>query len=72
MQVVRKAGGAMIQSSTSLFFGFLILMFSAFEGQFLIGLLLSFSVAVALVFDLFFVPAGMCLWGPKSVITSEP
>lgn len=64
-RALQKAGGGMIQSSFSLFFGFLVLLFSRFEGQFLIGLLLSFSVMAALVFDLFFVPAGLSLWGPR-------
>lgn len=67
-QIVRRAlakvGGGMLFSSASLTAGFLILLGSEFEAQYLIGLLLSFSVVPALFFDLLFVPAWMSLWGP--------
>ncbi len=66
-RALRKAGSGMIKSSTSLLFGFLVLLFSEFEGQFLMGLLIAFSVLVALAYDLLFVPAGMAIWGPTKV-----
>jgi len=64
---LQRAGPGMIISSLTLGSGFLVLLFSDFEAQFLIGLLLSFSVATALIYDLFFVPSAMILFGPKRV-----
>ncbi|MBF0548518.1 MAG: MMPL family transporter [Candidatus Riflebacteria bacterium] len=56
---LRKAALGIIISSFSLCAGFLTLLFSEFEAQYLIGLLLSVSVTMALFYDLFFVPSAM-------------
>ncbi|MBF0502033.1 MAG: MMPL family transporter [Candidatus Riflebacteria bacterium] len=60
-----RAGEGILVSSLTLAAGFSVLMSSEFEAQFLIGLLLSFSVGLALMYDLLFVPAGMVLFGPR-------
>ncbi|RCK75972.1 MAG: membrane protein [Candidatus Ozemobacter sibiricus] len=63
--IVGTARG-MVVSSAALFAGFLVLLWSEFEAQYLIGLLLCFNIAIALLFDLAFIPAAVSLWGPAS------
>ncbi len=64
-RAIVRTGRGMVVSSLALFAGFLVLLFSEFEAQFLIGLMLCFSITAALVFDLVFTPAGVALWGPR-------
>ncbi|MBF0410512.1 MAG: MMPL family transporter [Candidatus Riflebacteria bacterium] len=63
LHALRRAGVGMFVSSAATFFGFLTLIFSEFEAQYLIGLLMSFSVFAALIYDLFFVPSVMAWKG---------
>lgn len=63
--IVGTARG-MVVSSAALFAGFLVLLWSEFEAQYLIGLLLCVNIAVALLYDLAFIPAAVSLWGTAS------
>lgn len=64
-RAIVRTGRGMVVSSLALFAGFLVLLFSEFEAQYLIGLMLCFSITTALAFDLAFTPAGVALWGPR-------
>ncbi|NLI77268.1 MAG: MMPL family transporter [Candidatus Riflebacteria bacterium] len=64
-RAIIRTGRGMVVSSLALFAGFLVLLFSEFEAQYLIGLMLCFSITAALVFDLAFTPAGVAVWGPR-------
>jgi hypothetical protein len=63
---LRRCGVGMVVSSSAAILGFLALLFSEFEAQYLIGLLLSFSVFMGLIFDLFFIPALLTWLKPDS------
>ncbi len=72
--IVRTWRG-MVVSSAALFSGFLVLLWSEFEAQYLIGPLLCFNSAVALVFDLAFIPSAVTVWGPtpaRRLVSSSP
>ena len=50
-------GPALISTSVVLVLGFSVLMFSAFEGNFVLGALSALTIAVALIVDFTFLPA---------------
>ncbi len=64
-----STGGGMISTSIALFFGFLVLLGSEFEAQFLIGVLLCVNIFASIVFDLLFCPSAMLLLGPEKRVS---
>ena len=63
---LRETGQGMIVSSAALFGGFLVLLFSTFEAQYLMGLLLCWNIVAALLYDLLFLPAATFRLGERN------
>ncbi len=55
-KTLRETGKAMVLTSLTLFFGFVVLLFSANPAANTVGLLISSTLLTALVFDLFLLP----------------
>lgn len=68
LKALSETGYSMIYSSTILFFGFGMFVFSSFGGTEAMGYLISFTLLVALFSNLFFLPA-LLLWLDKMVTT---
>lgn len=54
---IREVGASMFFTSVALFFGFVVFVFSDFQGTKALGVLLSFSLLVAMLANLIFLPA---------------
>lgn len=54
---INQSGFSMIYTTVILFFGFIIFVFSSFEGTFYLGLLTSLCLALGLITNLFLLPS---------------
>lgn len=54
---INHSGFSMIYTTVILFFGFIIFVFSSFEGTFYLGLLTSLCLALGLLTNLFLLPS---------------
>jgi hydrophobe/amphiphile efflux-3 (HAE3) family protein len=68
IKALNETGYSMIYSSTILFFGFGIFIFSSFGGTEAMGYLISFTLLIALFSNLFLLPS-LLLWLDKLVTT---
>lgn len=57
VEALRETGFSMVYSSVVLFFGFIIFIFSSFGGTESLGYLIAFTLAIALLSNLFFLPS---------------
>lgn len=64
-----ETGKALCITTLVLFFGFLVLAFSSFQATYYVGLLISFTLLVALLSDLFILPVLLSWFYKDSTIT---
>ncbi|MBN1339169.1 MAG: MMPL family transporter [Bacteroidales bacterium] len=57
VEALKETGFSMVYSSVVLFFGFIIFIFSSFGGTESLGYLIAFTLAIALLSNLFFLPS---------------
>ncbi len=62
MQTIKEVGSSMIYTSIALFLGFIVFIFSDFEGTKALGFLLSFTLIVAMLANLLFLPSLLILF----------